>query len=304
MRLSDALTFEDRVTQAEAQALFAIEFSSVIKHPSWKGFFIDAIAEHAIHDTAPHGYLTALKADWLLRHVAPEGRILSRNAFELLTALMGLARWVPERLVSALLDEVYCAVAISDGPLRTERMPPGTITEHDSEIVRQILYTAASCGQGGITRVEAEGLLAIDAIVATSAPVAGWTELLAKAIGDAMLTASGQAAPIREIFLGLESTATDAGTLAASLRRNFARYRTETNEDRAIASLERQRVSIITGDDVRPASAGWLVDVLAGQHERPSIALTLLMEALNEQRYKLDVALQPLIATSRAVRAA
>jgi hypothetical protein len=304
VRLRDALAYEDYVTETEAQSLFAIEFARFAKHPSWKGFFIDAIAEHAIHDTAPYGYLTALKADWLLRQVAPEGRILSANAFELVTTLMGLARWVPERLVSALLDEVYCAVAISDGPLRDHTLPPGTITELDSEIVRQILYTAGSCGQGGITRVEAEGLLAIDAIIVSSSPVAGWTELLAKAIGDAILTASGQAGPIREMFLASECATTDAPTVSSSLRRNFARYRNETNEHRAIASLERQRVSIITGDLVRPATTDWLIEALAGQQCRASVALTLLFDALTDHRHLLDVAFQPLINTARVVRAA
>ncbi len=312
IRLRDALTFEDGVTLSEAQALFDIELSPVKKHVSWKGVFIDAIAEHAIDNTEPYGYLTALKVDWLLRQAAPRGRILSRNCFELLVALTGLARWVPERLVSALLDEVYCAVAAGDGPLRQDgRLAPGTITERDSEVVRHILYMASTGSQGGITRGEAEGLLAIDSIVACSAPVAGWTELLAKTIGDAVLASTGKVGPIREVFLAPDCTGTDKPSLLAALHRGFARYGFQTNEDRAIASLERQRVSIITGDDIRLATATWLEHALAGQHERPSVALALMMESLgnqgrslSDQSRSIDVAVLPLSQPRRAIKAA
>ena len=304
VRLQDALAFDGPVTLDEAQALFEIEFAPVQKHPSWKGLFIDAIAEHTIHDTAPHGYLTALKADWLLRQIAPQGRILTRNSFELLTTLLGLARWVPERLVAALLDEVYCAVAASNGPLREgTSLPPGTLTERDTDVVRHILYTAGSSGHGAITRVEAEGLLAIDAIVASSQPVAGWSELLAKAIGDAVLTASGHTGPIREVFLSPEGSP-EPGKLINTLRLGFARYHPQTCEDRAIASLERQRVSIITGDEVRPATASWLIEALRGQQERPSVALSMLFVSLAEHRCSLDPSLQHLVIAERDVRAA
>ena len=304
VRLQDALAFDGPVSLEEAQALFAIEFSPAQKHPSWKGFFIDAIAEHTIHDTAPHGYLTAIKADWLLRQIAPQGRILTRNSFELLTTLLGLARWVPERLVAALLDEVYCAVAASNGPLREgTSLPPGTMTERDTDVVRLILYTAGSSGHGAITRVEAEGLLAIDAIVASSQPVAGWSELLAKAIGDAVLTASGHTGPIREVFLSADGTV-KPGKLINTLRLGFACYHPQTSEDRAIASLERQRVSIITGDEVRPATASWLVEALRGQEERPSVALSMLFAGLAEQRFALDPSLRHFAVAERDVRAA
>lgn len=302
VRLHDGLTFDGPVTEQEARQLFAIELSACPKHASWKGLFIDALTEFAIHQTAPQGYLTALKADWLLRLAAPEGRILSANTFALLQTLLAMARWVPERLISTLLDEVYCAVAVGDGPLRQGHpVPAGTITGHDCDAVRHILYSAGRCGQGSITRVEAEGLLAIDSVVTASEPLSAWSELFGKAIGDCLLTVAGQAGPVREVFLGTDHS---AASVLDSLRAGFARYRPQSNEDRAIAALERQRVSIITGDDIRPMTEGWLTSALERHHQPESLAVRVLLEAIGTARGNLEGSLVPFVETVRAIRAA
>lgn len=305
VRLQDALTFDGPVSETEALGVFAIEYAPNPKHASWKGFFIDAIAEYAIHHSEPHGYLTALKADWLLRTAAPQGRILSQNTFELLTTLVSMARWVPERLVSALLDEVYCAIAAGDGPLRGgSATPAGTITERDCDVIRHILYAAGSNGHGAITRAEAEGLLAINASITANQPHPAWSELFGKAIADAALTASGRTGPVREVLLRPDATGSDPHALLSSLRRGMARYRPQTAEDCAIAGLERQRVSIITGDDVRQPTAPWLADVLTQLHQPKSAAAALLFAALSERSSDLDGVLQPLMEQERATRAA
>ncbi|MEQ1695613.1 MAG: hypothetical protein ABL901_07205 [Hyphomicrobiaceae bacterium] len=302
VRLHDALTFDGPVTEQEARELFAIELSSCEKHASWKGVFIDALTEFAIHHTAPHGYLTALKADWMLRLAAPEGRVLSANTFALLQTLLSLARWAPERLISTLLDEVYCAVAAGDGPLRHgQAVAIGTITGRDCDVIRHILYSAGTCGQGSITRVEAEGLFAINSVITAGDPLSGWSELFGKAIGDCLLSVSGHTGPVREVFLCPDHGSTSA---VAGLVTGFGRYHRQSNEDRAIAALERQRVSIITGDDIRPITAGWLAGALERHHQRPSVAVAALMEALSMQHSELDGVLSPVVGSRPAVRAA
>lgn len=304
VRLQDGLTFDGPVTEYEALALFAIELSNSVKHPSWKGLFIDAIADFTIHQTEPFGYLTALKSDWVLRAAAPRGRVLTPNMFALLEALLSMARWVPERLVAALLDEVYCAVGAGDGPLRVRGgVPLGTITQFDCDVVRHVLYCAGSGGNIPIGRVEAEGLLAINsAITATSVP-AEWTELFGKAIGDAALTASGLTGPVREVFLAREML-DGAVPVADALAKSFGRYRPQAREDRAITALERQRISIITGDDIRPVTAEWLASALERHHQPPSVSVTVLKEALGLRGIKLDEALSPWVEDARTIRAA
>jgi len=204
VRLRDGLSYDGPVTEHEAHALLTLELSDIPKAGIWKAFFLDAMTAFAIHDQAPDGYLTADKADWLLRIAAPQGRILSSTLFELLTTILSTARWAPQRLVSALLDEVYCAVASGNGPLRSGRyasIPRGVVTEHDTEVVRRILYAAGKSDVRAITHAEASGLIAIDMAGARGAVDPAWTDLFCRALLDANLAASNRAGPPREFFL-------------------------------------------------------------------------------------------------------
>lgn len=304
VQLQDALTFEGPVTEAEALALFAIELSDAAKHPSWKGVFIDALCDFTVYQTEPYGYLTALKADWVLRMAAPRGRVLTPNIFALLEALMTVARWVPERLIAAMLDEVYCAVGAGNGPLRYRaNAVAGQITQLDCDVVRHILYCAGSGGNLPVGRAEAEGLLAINAAVTASGVPAEWTELFCKAIGDAALNVSGFAGPVREVFLARSML--DGGTpVAGAISKGFAGYRRQAPEDRAITSLERQRISIITGDEFRPVTADWLAQALERHHQPPSESLSCLQDALKQQGIALGAPAAASDATPEHSRAA
>lgn len=304
VRLRDALTHEGPVREAEARALFDLEQSPAPKHPSWKSFFIDAIVAYAVHDAPPDGYLTADKADWLIRAAAPEGRILSGTMFELLTGIVAAARWSPERLVAAFLDEMYCAVACGDGPLR-EGAPvaSGAITARDVELIRRILYAAGGCAVRAITRCEAAGLLAIDAACAHATANPAWIDLFTKAVGDAAMAASGYDGPEREVFLAPDHGLTDPGAAIAALRRGFAQYRPQTVEDLAIAALERQRLEIVTGDTVEPCTGEWLAAALSRDHSTTP-ARSILMAGLAEQQRLLHPALQDLMVRERSIRAA
>jgi hypothetical protein len=302
VRLSDALTHDGPVTEDEIAQLFALELAPIAKHTSWKGLFIDAVIDGVIHHRAPEGYLTADKADWLMRAAAPAGRVLSPNIFELLTALLAVARWVPERLVAALLDEVICAIKFADGPLRAgSGLAPGEIDGRDCDVIRRILYAAAGSDRRTVTRCEAEALLAIDASLAAMPAPLEWTELYCKAIADAVLSASGHAGPPRETLLSPALGVSDEASLVVALQRGFAQYRQVATEDHAIAALERQRLAIVTGDEARPCSAAWLAEALG----RPD-ALTPAQAVLNAALSRTSGLLaQPLQTTAmRSVRAA
>lgn len=308
MRLESALTFESPMDEDDALGLIAIELSGSLKHPNWKGFFIDAIAEYTLGQSEPVGYLTAAKADWLLSKVAPRGRILTPYMYAMLDALLSTARWVPERLVAAMFDELYCAVAAADGPLRqSTAAPPQTITTQDSNIARHILYCAGSGAPSAISRTEAAGLLAITAAATVASPE--WTELIAKVLANAVLTASGYSGPVREIYLApehaLSSTAPLSDRIAQDLKQ---RYRLQTTEDRAITALERQRIAIVTGDEPQPASATWLAGALAQHHQPPSEGLAVLKAALAASGLPLAAPLAEVLglpsSASTAIRAA
>ena len=303
VRLRDCLTHEGPICEQQARVLLQIELSNATRHISWKAYFLDAMLEFAIHTAEPHGYLTADNTDWLLRHAAPEGRILSPLLFEMLTTLLCAARWAPQRLVSALLDEVYCAVASGDGPLRPGLdVPAGVITGRDVEVVRRILYASGAGDLRAINRAEAAGLLAIDAACARAPLLPAWADLFCKALYDAALAASACTGPAREVFLAPQAGLSVASLIEA-IHVTGQRYRSQSAEDLAITALERQRYEIVTGDTVEPCTAGWFCT--AFNADRPgTAAFALLFEALIRQRINLHADLQSLLAIRTNVRAA
>ena len=304
VRLRDALTHEGPVSEAEARALLAIELSQVPKNTAWKALFIDAITAFAIHDSPPNGYLTADKADWLLRIAAPNGRILTATIFELLTTILAAARWAPERLVSALLDEVYCAVASGDGPLRVgAAVSPGVITERDTDVVRRILYAAGKSDVRSITRAEAAGLLAVDAACASGTVHPAWVDLFCKAMLDAAMAASQRTGLVREMFLGPGPFSTDPAQMRVHLARSAKHYRPQTQQDLAIAALERQRLAIVTGDEVEACTPEWLGGLLE-RDQSGSAARELLIGLLADQAASIDRRLIFTRAAAGEIRAA
>ncbi len=305
VRLRDALAHEGPVNEAEAAALLTIELSPMPKAGIWKAFFIDAMTAFAIHDQPPDGYLTADKADWLLRIAAPQGRILTPTLFELLSTILSTARWAPQRLVSALLDEVYCAVASGDGPLRIgRRSAPNVVTEHDVEVVRRILYAAGKSDLRAIHHAEASGLIAIDMAGSKGQVHPAWIDLFCRALVDAAMAASHRTGLPRELFLSPGPLPADRDQFRRLLVAEAVHYRPQTSEDRAIASLERQRLAIVTGDDVEVCAVEWLARML--DPDRPgSEARDMLLGVFQDLAAAVDPRLVPdMPLPGSAIRAA
>ncbi len=265
VRLGDALRNDGPVTFAEALALTAIEGSPIARHHSWRAFYIDAMLAYMIADTAPEGYIDVAKADRLLALVAPSGRIATPAIFEMLTVVMAHARWLPERLTAAVLDEILCTIAAGDGALRPDgqdaHADAGTITTTDIDRIRHVLYCAANPGMR-ITAIELRAILAIDAASVSRAD--GWDGFFVAALADAALTASGYAGPARETVL---SPGNGAGTRGDFL----AAYRPMSIEERSIEALERQRIAIITGEEPSQFDAVQLSAALDEQPGTPAM---------------------------------
>jgi hypothetical protein len=287
VRLQDVSLHDGSLTEANARMLLEIEAAPSDKHPSWKGFFIDAMTQYVVDTVEPCGYLTTDKATWLLRHTAPTGRILTPVMFEMLTAVIAQARWIPERFVAALLDEVCCAVQYGDGPLRADAdLAPGQIGAFDAEVVRRLLYAAGAYDGRSLSRIEVEGLLAIEIAGSAMQAPASWTDVFVCGLTDGILAASGFVGPVREVILGRR--AADVGSPRA-VRAQVDAYRRARGEDQAIAALERQRHAIVTGDEIMPCTAEWLAYALARDRRETAgfagldIAIAELGDALSPE---------------------
>ncbi|HEY7084932.1 MAG TPA: hypothetical protein VH519_08950 [Hyphomicrobiaceae bacterium] len=263
--------YEDGIiTAEEADVIFALNAACPVQDPAWADCFVETITDYLVEQAEPRGYLTAENGQWLIERIARDGWVDSKTELELLVNVLDKARWAPQSLVRFALEQVKQAVLSARGPLRSGMMlEPGIVGQADVDLLRRILYAAASDGCIAVTRAEAEVLFEINESSAGGDNHPAWTDLFVKAIANCAMAASGYAAPPREVALAGEVWLDRRGDLSLDailsgvgpgLKGLFAGYRERTAEEGAIAHLMRQKVEIVTHDAVEPVNAAWLTE--------------------------------------------
>ncbi len=286
-RMRQAFYDDGLITAAEAQDLLRMHEACSVQDGAWPQFFVQALGDYIVNQTEPEGYVTAANADWLMAAISRDGKVRSKTELDLLLHVLDSARWAPERLVRFALDEVRRAVVEGDGPLRPEgTRETGTITDAEVDLVRRILYAFGGDGNIAITRAEAEVLISIEESLGGGTPSAAWTDLFVKAMANVILAASGYSPPSREEALRAEAWLKRRGELSAgrllsamvtaSLASVWDSYAPQSPEERALARLERQRIEIITNEEITDGEASWLVDRLTRDNRLTPTELALL----------------------------
>ena len=264
--------YNDGVIDAdEADALFAINDTCKAQHASWADCFVEMLTDYLVNQVKPEGYVTLENADWLMAKINRNGTIDSKTELELLVNVIDRARWSPQSLVAFALEQVEHAVISGNGPLRAGKsLAAGAINESEVELLKRILYAFGGDANISITRAEAEILFDIDAASWQNTNAESWKDLYVKAIANCVMTASGYAPPSREQALAQEgwlkrrgdlSLGNMLGGMALSAPSGIlAAYREQSSEERAIAVLERQKIEIVTAEEVTVAEATWLAE--------------------------------------------
>lgn len=333
LKLRQALHEAATITLEDADMLVRLHQSCAVKDSAWAEFFIEAIVECIVHQTRPEGYMVLEKARWLIGRLGQDGRLRSRIDFEVILSVLEAARWSPPSLAAFALDQVRRAVETGTGPLRgSGGSEPGAILPEDVTAVRRILLAFGGEAGFGVTRVEAEALLAIDAAINPELSTPAWTDLLVRAVGSGILAGLGRVAPRRSEAL---SDATGAVGLQAICDLNghgrthasaarwgagegsaiggrrlpdgsgtiWATCRPQSAEERAMARLERQRLAIVTGEPIEEADAEWLTTRLStGARPRVGANELAVLAYVQRQTNGLPSPLGELVA--RALRAA
>lgn len=287
LKLRAAYYEDGQITEDEAEMLFAVNAGSPVQDPVWAPFFIEAITDYIVNQAEPEGYITATNADWLIKRVAKSGRVDSKTGLDLLINVVEKARWSPASLARFALEQVKLAVFHGDGPLRvsgTTARPE--IGEADVELLRRIIYAFGGDGNVGVTRSEAEVLFDINDALGEEPPHPAWTSLFVKAIANSVMASSGYAVPSREEALRRDewldsrnefSLRSVAGAFSlASLKSIWSGYREQSSEERALARLERQRIEIITSEEITEGEAAWLIEQI-GRDGKPSLGEQALL---------------------------
>jgi hypothetical protein len=310
-RLSRSLREDGTIEQHEAEQLLAINKSCPVQGPAWREFFVEAVTDYLVRQLEPTGYVTAEKAHWLVSQISQDGRVTTKTELDLLVRVLDKARWVPASLVTFALSQVRAAVVHGDGPLRLGQVPMrGVIADREVELIRAILCSLGSDTSLAITRAEAEMLLDINAALAASPARPAWTDLFVKAVANVLMSSAGYAVPLRKIALGADRGSgprREPWPIAAlptmvALSLNSVRdvYHRQSLEERALSRLERQRIEIVTNEEMTEIDGLWLADRLSGDVCLSATEEALLAYARREKLIADPLASAPLDRDGKA----
>jgi hypothetical protein len=155
----------------EAEALIAFDREFSDPAPEWHGFIAEAVADHLLRRSAPLGVITSEKADWLMRAIAPAGRIATRGGAEVLMRTIGQAGEIP--------------ISLSVFAIRT--LFSHGLDTGDVALLRKIL----DAGTGAVSAEEAEALFDLHDAAADLGYPASFDDLFFRAITNYLRSASG-----------------------------------------------------------------------------------------------------------------
>jgi hypothetical protein len=268
LKLRRSYYSDGEITPDEAEIIFALNDACPVQDPGWADCFVETITDYIVDQAKPEGYLTTDNADWLIARISKDGKVETKTEMELLVSVLDKARWAPQSLVRFALEQVKSAVLNGDGPLRSGKMlEPGVVTEGDVDLLRRILYSFGGDGNLAITQPEADILFDIDTATADADNHPSWGDLFVKAITNSVMAASGYATPSREEVLARDAWLDRRGELsldkivsgmASGIKGLFSGYEERSDEERAIARLEQQKIEIVTNEAVTAVEASWL----------------------------------------------
>ena len=89
---------DGRISQGEAEAIFAINAQLGECGPEWTDFFVEALGEYVVNQRAPRGYVDQENADWLVSQIDADAMVGSMAELELLLRVFERAQNVPQSL--------------------------------------------------------------------------------------------------------------------------------------------------------------------------------------------------------------
>ncbi len=175
----------------EAEALIAFDREFSDPAPEWRGFMAEAVADHLLRRSQPLGAITMEKANWLIRAIAPTGRIATRGGFEALFRTIEQATEVPAALA------LFAIRALEKRALEDRR---SALDARDVLRLRRVL----EAGKGAVTVEEAEALFDLHDAVAERNNHPTFDDLIFRAITNYLLGASRRDALPRKEALSRE----------------------------------------------------------------------------------------------------
>ncbi|MBY0531803.1 MAG: hypothetical protein K2P86_07510 [Xanthobacteraceae bacterium] len=226
----------------EAEALIAFDREFSDPAPEWRGFIAEAVADHLLRRSEPLGIITDEKAAWLIRAIAPSGRIATRGGVEALVRTVEQASELSAKLVTFAIHELWHEVITGEGPAVAGRPHYSRVMEaRDVALLRRILEAGAGKSGAPVSADEAEALFDLHDAVAGGDNHASFDDLIFRAITNYLLSASGRETPSRKEALSREPRRDAgngiAGECCAWLSSRIMRDGRPTAAERALLTL-------------------------------------------------------------------
>ncbi len=284
------------VTPEEAEALVAINEAADQKAPEWRQLFVEALTDFVVRQQQPSGYVDAANAGWLIAAVSHDGRVRRDSELEAIVHILETAASAPPELSLFALTQAKAKVLAAGRGLERE----------DVDLLRRIVFAAAGSGSLAVTRAEAEVLFDVNDAVRGRDNDPAWTDFYAKAIGNAVMAASGYIPPSREEALRQEAwlegrgstvrfLSRVAGTLFLQPSRVLEAYRSPDAKEEVYAQKgAMEAAELAASAPVTEDEATWIVERVGRDGELDENEQALL-RFLSSESPKLHPALQPLL---------
>ncbi|MCP4185690.1 MAG: hypothetical protein GY761_20695 [Hyphomicrobiales bacterium] len=211
------------ISKHEADAVFMINEASENQCSEWHEFFVEVLADFAVDQMEPRGYISVENGEWLVRQMQRDGNINVANELELLVRTIEKASDCPDFLVNYVLEQVTRLVITGEGELLSgEKITKGVIGKAEAELLRRVIYAVSSENSIAISRKEAEVLFELNDKTTQAQNHPAWHDLFVKAIANHLMAVSGYAMPDRQTAFAREEWLNDteidvAGTLKKAL---------------------------------------------------------------------------------------
>jgi hypothetical protein len=195
---------DSAISRAEAEALLTLDRLQPDSTPLWRDFAATAIAEHIVA-AEPAGLLDSEKSEWMMRRVAPEGRVESAMAFEMMLRAFERAQEVTPQLSAFAIRQLCAACINGEGALIGERVHFSRMMDaQDTAMLHRMLVAAGGSEGRPVSREEAEALFDLHDAMARSQNNTAFNDLFYRAIANYVLAASGHALEPRKEVLSPE----------------------------------------------------------------------------------------------------
>lgn len=179
---------DGKVSDAEAESLFALNRLAADPAPEWSDFFVEALCDYVVNAKPPRGYVDEANAAWLIDQVDRDGGPITATELDLVVKLLESALNCPAALKAWALAQIEAAVLTGEGPTRRNGpVRPGVVDAAEAKLLRRIVFAAGGDGALGVSQDEAELLWRLKDACRDADNAPEWKTLFVQAVGNHLM---------------------------------------------------------------------------------------------------------------------